>query len=154
MVGYLASGSRRSAVGVLVGLLIVSSASVGLADYPDSRAWFDGKAYGVRVALQNDLFYAGEYFGPIDGLYGPETYGAIRAFQQRAGLPATGVLTSIGRNRLRDEATRIRRVVAAVVRRSAGADRAFSRQARSALPSYEAPAYRPPAIAARPLVLP
>jgi soluble lytic murein transglycosylase-like protein len=41
---------------------------------------------GLQVALR----FQGLYGGPIDGLVGPQTVGAVRAFQRRAGLPVTG----------------------------------------------------------------
>ena len=42
---------------------------------------------GLQVALRAQ----GLYRGPIDGLAGPLTAGAVRAFQRTHGLPATGI---------------------------------------------------------------
>ena len=52
---------------------------------------------GVQVALRA----LGLYFGPIDGGSGRETNAAIRAAQQRSGLPVTGALTTRTRDRAR-----------------------------------------------------
>ena len=43
--------------------------------------------------LQRKLAMMNLFDGKIDGYYGPQTAGAIRKFEQRAGLPATGQLT-------------------------------------------------------------
>lgn len=50
------------------------------------------EAAGPQVAgLQVALRAQGLYFGPIDAIPGPGTIAAVRAFQQRAGLPVDGV---------------------------------------------------------------
>lgn len=43
-------------------------------------------------ALQADLATAGFYEGAADGIYGPLTVEAVKALQQEAGLPVTGVM--------------------------------------------------------------
>ena len=43
-------------------------------------------------ALQVALRAHGVYKGPLDGVRGPSTVDALRAFQQRQGLPTTGLL--------------------------------------------------------------
>lgn len=45
----------------------------------------------VMRQLQRRLQQDGLYASTIDGLYGPGTRAAIISFQQRAGLPATGI---------------------------------------------------------------
>lgn len=45
------------------------------------------------VALQRKLTTLGLYEGKVDGVFGPKTSGAIRRFEERAGLPAKGELT-------------------------------------------------------------
>ncbi|MFY9174978.1 MAG: peptidoglycan-binding protein [Peptococcia bacterium] len=45
----------------------------------------------VRV-LQTQLQRAGVYNGPIDGIFGPRTEAAVRAFQRQRNLPVTGVV--------------------------------------------------------------
>lgn len=42
--------------------------------------------------LQTRLAANGFYAGPIDGILGATTLGSVRAFQQTAGLPATGAV--------------------------------------------------------------
>lgn len=48
---------------------------------------------GEIVELQRKLTMLGLYEGKVDGVFGPKTAGAIRRFEQRAGLPADGRLT-------------------------------------------------------------
>ena len=43
----------------------------------------------VQVALQQ----RGYDVGPVDGLYGPDTAGAIQSYEDDAGLPLTGDVT-------------------------------------------------------------
>ncbi|MBV8377174.1 MAG: peptidoglycan-binding protein, partial [Verrucomicrobia bacterium] len=45
-------------------------------------------------AVQAALAWQGYYSGRIDGIMGPETREAIRAFQKNRGLPATGQIDS------------------------------------------------------------
>lgn len=44
------------------------------------------------TALQQDLATAGYYAGPVDGLPGPETVGAVEALQEANGLNVTGTV--------------------------------------------------------------
>lgn len=44
--------------------------------------------------LQRKLAMMNLFDGKIDGYYGPQTAGAIRKFEERAGLPVTGELTT------------------------------------------------------------
>ena len=44
------------------------------------------------TALQQDLAAAGYYGGAIDGLYGPETVGAVEGLQEANGLAVTGTV--------------------------------------------------------------
>ena len=46
------------------------------------------------TAVQEKLNLLGYEAGPNDGLMGPKTRGAIRAFQKDAGLPVTGKIDS------------------------------------------------------------
>lgn len=58
-----------------------------------------GRRAGVQIQeistlvldVQMELRKAGVYEGPLDGLNGPATQRAIRAFERRAGLPETGI---------------------------------------------------------------
>jgi len=69
------------------------------AGYPDYGYYGPdyGTAYNdngsVAVQVQQDLAQAGYYRGPIDGIIGPGTQGAIAAFQRDNGLPVTGTIT-------------------------------------------------------------
>jgi hypothetical protein len=65
--------------------------------YSDEDAYNDsGPAYGdqywqdLGMKVQRALSQRGYYDGPIDGVIGPDCTGAIRAFQEAQGLPATG----------------------------------------------------------------
>lgn len=55
-----------------------------------ARQPFDERLLGAQVALAR----IGISSGSIDGVSGPQTRAAIRAFQQREGLPVSGVLDS------------------------------------------------------------
>src|SRR4051812_49621216 len=52
------------------------------------------------AALQVALRARGLYAGDVDGLRGPGTAGAIRAFQARAGLGVDGIAGPVTRRRL------------------------------------------------------
>jgi peptidoglycan hydrolase-like protein with peptidoglycan-binding domain len=47
---------------------------------------------GLVIAVQMELTDRGYYLGKIDGISGPQTRAAAKAFQADAGLPATGVV--------------------------------------------------------------
>ncbi|MEE9301840.1 MAG: peptidoglycan-binding protein [Alphaproteobacteria bacterium] len=47
---------------------------------------------GLVIAVQMELSDRGYYLGKIDGISGPQTQAAAKAFQTDAGLPATGVV--------------------------------------------------------------
>jgi hypothetical protein len=88
----------------------------GYPDYPYSApyygdSYYDSGYYGdtyygsqyyerpdprlsATKALQTALARRGYYGGPIDGVFGPETRGAIRSFQAHQGLPVTGQVDS------------------------------------------------------------
>ncbi|MEL6348034.1 MAG: peptidoglycan-binding domain-containing protein, partial [Myxococcota bacterium] len=51
--------------------------------------------------LQLELSRLGFAPGPLDGLWGPRTEGALQRFQRRAGLPASGTQTAQTRRALR-----------------------------------------------------
>ena len=51
----------------------------------DSQYWSD-----LTGAVQTELTRAGYYHGAIDGVYGPDTASAIRAYRKAKGLPVTG----------------------------------------------------------------
>ncbi len=43
--------------------------------------------------VQTMLMSAGFYYGPVDGAFGSGTEAAVKAFQERLGIPADGVVT-------------------------------------------------------------
>jgi hypothetical protein len=50
-----------------------------------------GYGYGTTVVeVQRRLARAGYYHGPIDGIMGPQTRRAIRAYERDRGMPAYG----------------------------------------------------------------
>jgi Putative peptidoglycan binding domain len=59
----------------------------GYSYYPES-------AGSSEAAVQAALAQRGYYNGPIDGILGPASYRAIRAFQAAHGLPPTGQVDS------------------------------------------------------------
>jgi hypothetical protein len=53
-----------------------------------------GYARSIVARVQSRLARAGYYAGPIDGVIGPRTRYAIRAYEARHGLPADGRIDS------------------------------------------------------------
>jgi Putative peptidoglycan binding domain len=61
--------------------------------YPDYSPVYDYRYwYGLGTAVQTQLAARGYYHGQIDGVIGPESRDAIRAFQQAQRLPVTGLI--------------------------------------------------------------
>lgn len=58
--------------------------------YAQNLAW--GSSGAEVTELQNRLSRWGYYDGPISGTYGPQTYEAVRFFQQRNGLTVDGIV--------------------------------------------------------------
>lgn len=48
------------------------------------------RAAAVFAAVQQELAALGYYDGPVDGIYGPKTAEAVRAFQRDAGITVDG----------------------------------------------------------------
>jgi LysM repeat protein len=67
-------------------VLLAVAVAAGVFASP-AGAYSNAQHAGVQVALRA----LGLYHGPIDGLVGPQTVAAIRAAQQRAHLPVTGL---------------------------------------------------------------
>jgi hypothetical protein len=68
-------------------LIVLVSALAALVSAPDAGAATNPQVAGLQVALRAHGLYAGE----IDGIAGPATAAAIRAFQQRASLQVDGI---------------------------------------------------------------
>ena len=77
----------------------------------DDGSYYGGGAYGGGAygdqsgdssvaAAQERLAQMGYYRGQIDGVFGPETQRALRAFQRDRGLDESGYLTQETRNAL------------------------------------------------------
>ena len=71
---------RRTLATLIAAVTVLGWASAALAAA-------DAQVAGLQVALRSH----GVYHGPIDGLAGPATAAAVRAFQKQTGLPVTGV---------------------------------------------------------------
>ena len=67
--------------------IVVVSALAVLLSAPDAGAATNPQVAGLQVALRAQ----GLYPGPIDGIAGPATAAAIRAFQMRASLQVDGI---------------------------------------------------------------
>ena len=85
-------------VGVLViGGLIILDVSQPISPGPSLTAQERGPSQEQITRAQERLKAAGHDPGSVDGVWGPQTEAAVRAYQQHHGLPVSGVL---------DEATR------------------------------------------------
>jgi peptidoglycan hydrolase-like protein with peptidoglycan-binding domain len=115
--------SRVAAVGTLALALLLclpgTSLAAGRPDGDDPpRLLARGAGYAVdggsaRVRhLQRALRNEGYAPGPVDGLYGPLTDGAVRRFQQGHGLAADGVVGPETRSTLRADYRQARRSAA------------------------------------------
>jgi hypothetical protein len=62
--------------------------------YDDYYASTDPYSVSTVRAVQSDLARQGYYRGVIDGVYGPQTRGAITRYQSNRGLQVTGSLTT------------------------------------------------------------
>ena len=64
------------------------------SSYPYSYNRYSYRDYNdsVVVRVQERLARAGYYRGPIDGVIGPRTQYAIRAYERNHGLPADGII--------------------------------------------------------------
>ncbi len=68
-------------------LILVAALAAGLAAAASAGASTNPQHAGLQVALRAQ----GLYLGPIDGIVGPRTVRAARAFQRLEGLPVTGL---------------------------------------------------------------
>ena len=68
-------------------LLLVAALAAALAAAPSAGSVTNTQIPGLQVALRANGLYA----GPIDGVAGPATAAAVRAFQARAGLEVDGI---------------------------------------------------------------
>ena len=97
--GKAKSGGERmrSAKVCLVILLIVVVLLplTGSAQVPGSRNLRQGDRGNDVSEVQRRLSRWGYYNGPIDGNFGPQTLTAVRLFQQRNGLPVTGLVANL-----------------------------------------------------------
>jgi len=59
-------------------------------DYDSAPVYDDQYWQDLAMKVQSALSRRGYYDGPIDGVIGPDSSRAIRAFQEAQGLPATG----------------------------------------------------------------
>jgi hypothetical protein len=64
------------------------------SSYPYSYNRYSYRNYNdsVVIRVQERLTRAGYYRGPIDGVIGPRTRYAIRAYERNHGLPADGII--------------------------------------------------------------
>jgi peptidoglycan hydrolase-like protein with peptidoglycan-binding domain len=57
-----------------------------------AKTTYDGMLQAERVAIQSDLIWTGDYNGIADGDFNDRSIQAVKAFQERQGNKATGVL--------------------------------------------------------------
>jgi len=82
----------------LVLLLSVAVSTLAWGEPVESTA--PGRSVQSPLELQVELHRRGFSCGAIDGVFGDQTAGALRAFQRGAGLPDTGILDESTRARL------------------------------------------------------
>ncbi|HKP02722.1 MAG TPA: peptidoglycan-binding protein [Chthoniobacterales bacterium] len=63
-------------------------------DYPSDNYSDANYSDATVSAVQSELTRLGYYRGAIDGVYGPQTRGALARYQGRQGLPKTGSITT------------------------------------------------------------
>jgi len=99
-IGALAGGP----IGALIGAGVGAGAGTATPESADTMAMKAlGKEGTSRAAVkdaQQKLAGAGFYHGKIDGLMGPQTKEALRAYQQQNGLKQTARLDKATRDRL------------------------------------------------------
>ena len=86
----------RGTLFVVVAALLL--AGPARADYAGSQTWFNGLTLGQRVDVQLNLAVAGDYDYLIDGVFGPNTYNAIVAFQRLYGMPSPDGVITVGQH--------------------------------------------------------
>ncbi len=71
--------------------VLYSSAALPLNDYTSNYVYLSRGSRGSAVTrLQSRLAALGYYYGSLDGIYGSATQTAVRRFQSRNGISATG----------------------------------------------------------------
>jgi len=73
---------------VAVSFLFISTASI--AQTRPTLYW--GSQGGPVTECQTRLKNWGYYDGPVDGIYGPSTFQAVKNFQRKNGLPVDGIV--------------------------------------------------------------
>jgi peptidoglycan hydrolase-like protein with peptidoglycan-binding domain len=63
----------------------------------------DAAVHDYTTALQKSLADAGYYQDEVDGVYGPSTVDAVKALQEKNGLPMTGTMDKATQAALHDE---------------------------------------------------
>ncbi|MEM9002263.1 MAG: peptidoglycan-binding protein [Cyanobacteria bacterium P01_F01_bin.86] len=85
-------------------LLAQSSDNSGQLDSSDDASASQVTSNQVKN-LQRRLTELGFYSGAIDGVYGPNTQGALAEFQESTGLAATGIVDPLTQERLNSSTT-------------------------------------------------
>ncbi len=73
-------------------IIILALTSIIFTDALGERVLYWGSRGNDVVELQRKLKNWGYYDGSLDGIYGPDTYNAVRFFQRRNGLSVDGVV--------------------------------------------------------------
>ena len=94
---------RAGALAALLGLAILAAGRADAAPI-DPAAHYERLGEARVRSIQYDLIWSGELNAVTDGVIGPRSLAAIRAFERRTGSPADGVLSGPERRRLAAEA--------------------------------------------------
>lgn len=98
---------RSVVVGFLSLFIALSSIGPALADFEQSKAWFEALSADERTETQANLILLGYYEYLVDGQFGTGTYQALVAFQKSQGRAATGALIEKDRRKLRELSSQV-----------------------------------------------
>lgn len=100
---------RRVFVAFLTMALFCFGISAAVADFRESKIWFNSLTEDQREDLQADLILLGFYNALVDSIFGPSTYLAISKFEASRLVNSDGVLTAADLAVLANKASEVSR---------------------------------------------
>ncbi len=83
---------RRQLIIALILLFLINIILISAAQHAEAAVYRKGSTGDTVRTIQTKLKNWGYYFGSVDGIYGSNTEGAVRKFQQKNGLGVDGVV--------------------------------------------------------------